>query len=74
MESYLWELYDWTVEVESDAPSVEFEYAAAASESGGSSTLTIPGIDRESENALTWYFNITAINWLGGIGWQSVEV
>lgn len=74
MESYKWELYDWTVEQESDAPSAEFDYAEEASAAGGSSKLTIPGAGRESENELTWYFNITATNWLGGIGWTSIEV
>ncbi|CBJ25633.1 conserved unknown protein [Ectocarpus siliculosus] len=74
MESYQWELYDWTVEQESDAPSAEFDYAEEASAAGGSSKLTIPGAGRESENELTWYFNITATNWLGGTGWTSIEV
>ncbi|CAB1097917.1 unnamed protein product [Ectocarpus sp. CCAP 1310/34] len=74
MESYQWELYDWAVEQESDAPSAEFDYAEEASAAGGSSKLTIPGAGRKSENELTWYFNITATNWLGGIGWTSVEV
>ncbi|CAM9463784.1 unnamed protein product, partial [Ectocarpus sp. 12 AP-2014] len=74
MESYQWELYDWTVEQESDAPSAEFDYAEEASAAGGLSKLAIPGAGRESENELTWYFNITATNWLGGIGWTSIEV
>lgn len=70
----MWELYDWIVEEESDAPLAELEDVTAASTSGGSSKLTIPGEGRESQNALTWFFNVTAINWLGGIGWTSVEV
>ncbi|CAM9347803.1 unnamed protein product, partial [Scytosiphon promiscuus] len=74
MESYVWELYDWIIEKESDAPSAELEHVTAASALGGSSKLTIPGADRASENALTWLFNITAINWLGGVGWKSFEV
>lgn len=74
MESYLWELYDWSVEQASDAPSTEFDYVNAASASGGSSKLTILAADRASENELTWFFNVTATNWLGGVGWKSIQV
>lgn len=74
MKSYLWELYDWSVEQASDAPSTELEYVAAASASGKSSNLTIPAADRGSVNETTWFFNVTAINWLGGVGWKSIEV
>ncbi|CAM9866176.1 unnamed protein product, partial [Pylaiella littoralis] len=74
MKSYLWELYDWSVEQASDAPSTELEYVAAASASGKSSNLTIPAADRGSVNETTWFFNVTAMNWLGGVGWKSIEV
>ncbi len=74
MTSYLWDLYDWSVQQESDVPSAELDLAAAASASGGSSKLTIPGADRASEKEVSWFFNVTAINWLGGIGWKSIEV
>lgn len=74
MESYLWELHDWSVEQTSDSPSTELDYVAAASASGRSSKLTIPGAGRASEKELTWFFNITATNWLGGVGWKSIEV
>lgn len=74
MESYQWELYDWAVEQESDAPSAELDYVEEASAAGGSSKLTIPGAGRESEKELTWYFSITATNWLGGVGWTSIQV
>lgn len=74
MQSYLWELYDWSVEQASDAPFTELTYVAAASASGGSSKLTVPAAGRASQNELTWFFNVTATNWLGGVGWKSIEV
>lgn len=74
MKSYLWELYDWSVEQQSDTPSAELDFVAAASAGGGSSKLTIPGANRASEKKVAWYFNITATNWLGGVGWKPIEV
>lgn len=74
MESYLWELYDWSIEQASDAPFTELTDVAAASASGGSSKLTVPTAGRASQNELTWFFNVTATNWLGGVGWKSIEV
>jgi len=74
MTSYLWDLYSWSVEQESDVPSAELEFAAAASASGGVSKLTIPAADRASKKKVSWFFNVTAINWLGGVGWKSIEV
>lgn len=74
MKSYVWDLYDWSVQQESDVPSAESDLAAAASVSGGLSKLTIPGADRASEKEVSWFFNVTAINWLGGVGWTSIEV
>lgn len=74
MESYRWDLYDWSVQQASDAPSSEFQSVAEASVSGGSSKLTIPGPGRASELEVTWFFNITATNWLGGVGWTLIQV
>lgn len=74
MGSYEWNLYDWSVEQESDAPSTELQYVAEASASGGSSKLTIPGAGRASEKELTWFLNVTATNWLGGVDWTSIQV
>lgn len=76
MKSYEWDLYGWLVEQDSDAPSnsTEFQYVTEASASGGSSKLTIPGDGRTSEKKLAWFFNVTATNWLGGVGWTSIQV
>lgn len=75
MDSYQWGLYDWSVQQASDAPSTELEYVANASASGGSSKLTIPGAgQRASEMELTWFFNVTATNWLGGSSSTSIQV
>lgn len=74
MVSYEWDLYGWIVEEPTDAPSAEYQYVAEASASGGSGQLTIPGAGRASEKKVTWLFNVTATNWLGGIGWASIQV
>lgn len=74
MESYQWDLYNWSVQQDSDTPSTELQYVADASVSGGSSKLFIPGEGRASQLELTWFFNVTATNWLGGVGWTSIQV
>lgn len=74
MDSYLWDLYDWSLQQDSDAPSAELQRVAEASASGGSSKLVIPGEGRASELEVTWFFNVTATNWLGGVGWTSIQV
>lgn len=74
MESYQWDLYDWSTEQDSDAPSTELQHVAEASVNGGSSQLVVPAADRASVYELTWFFNVTATNWLGGVGWTSIQV
>lgn len=74
MDSYRWDLYDWSIQQASDAPSTELQDVAEASVSGGSSKLIIPGEGRASELEVTWFFNVTATNWLGGVGWTSIQV
>ena len=74
MDSYQWDLYDWSIQQSSDAPSAELQDVAEASAFGGSSKLIIPAEGRASELELTWFFNVTATNWLGGVGWTSIEV
>lgn len=71
---YDWELYDWTFEQDSDEPIQELATVDAYSASGGSSELTIPAVDRASEKEVTWFFRITATNWLGGVGSSNFEV
>lgn len=74
MSSYQWDLYDWTVQHSSDEPDAELDDVIEASASGGSSELTIPSSGRLSEMSVTWFFNVTATNWLGGVGWNAFEV
>lgn len=74
MVSYQWDLYDWTVQHSSDEPNAELDDVIEASASGGSSELTIPALGRLSEREVTWFFNVTATNWLGGVGWNEFEV
>lgn len=74
MSSYEWDLYDWTVEQSSDAPEAELDSVEKASAAGGWSNLTISSSSRSSEEEVTWFFNITARNWLGGVGWDTFEV
>lgn len=74
MTSYQWDLYDWTVQHSSDEPSTELDDVTAASASGGSSKLNISAAGRLSEMEVTWFFNVTATNWLGGVGWNAFEV
>lgn len=74
MLSYQWDLYDWMVQHSSDEPDAELDIVNEASASGGSSELIIPATGRLSEMEVTWFFNVTAINWLGGVGWNEFEV
>ena len=74
MLSYQWDLYDWMVQHSSDEPDAEWDIVNEASASGGSSELIIPATGRLSEMEVTWFFNVTAINWLGGVGWNEFEV
>lgn len=74
MSSYEWGLYKWTVEQASDTPVAELDYVDDASASGGLSELIIPAENRTSEQEVTWFLNVTATNWLGGVGWDTFEV
>lgn len=74
MSSYQWDLYKWTVGQTSDTPVAELDYVDNASASGGLSKLIIPAENRTSEREVTWFFNVTATNWLGGVGWKTFEV
>lgn len=74
MSSYQWELYNWTVATALDAPVTELEYVNQASGLDGSSSLILPAENRSSQEELTWFFNVTATNWLGGVGWNTFEV
>lgn len=76
MMSYTWELYNWTDEqgLGDVIPEKAISHAEAASALGGWSKLTIPAAGRVIRNEVKWFFNVTATNWLGGIGWQTFDV
>lgn len=74
MSSYQWDLYNWTVATGSDAPEMELSYMDESFGQDRSSSITLPADIRSSQEEATWYFNVTAINWLGGIGWNTFEV
>lgn len=74
MTSYTWDLYEWTIKNEADWPSEEFELISAASGEGASGELVLPSFTRSSLDRVTWHFNVTATNWLGGTGWDTFEV
>lgn len=74
MMSYTWDLYEWTVEDETDASSTEFELIFAESGESDSGKLVLPSSIRSSQSRVTWYFNVTATNWLGSTGWGTFEV
>lgn len=71
MLAYAWDLYDWNVADESDAPSLELEIVPEEGETG---VLVLPSSVRFSEGEVTWFFNVTATNWLGSVGWNTFQV
>lgn len=55
-------------------PEKAISYAKAASALGVWSKLTIPAAVWVIRNEVKLFFNVTATNWLGGVGWQTFDV
>lgn len=76
MLSYTWELFDFTVEDESDTQFMleVIELVSMASGDGASGTLVLPHTSRQWQGRVSWRFNVSATNWQGATGWDSFQV